>query len=109
MCIKTRVIPTSLGLVCDSGGTRIGISGDTGWCPALERLVAASDTLIIECTTVERAGAKHLSLEELRSHSGLFEGRKTFLVHLGAGVAGALSGEPIEGMEAADDGQVVVA
>ena len=98
--------PTSLGLVFDSGGTRIGISGDTGWCPALERLVEASDTLIIECTTVERAGAKHLSLEEIRAHAGLFEGKRTYLVHLGAGVAEDLSREPLEGMEAASDGLV---
>ncbi|MFP6631617.1 MAG: MBL fold metallo-hydrolase [Planctomycetota bacterium] len=97
---------TSIGYVFSSEGSRIGISGDTGWCPGLERLVGASDTLVLECTTVEEAGAKHLSLADLRAHQGLFEGKRTFLVHLGAGVDAALASEPLAGVEAASDGLV---
>lgn len=97
---------TSLGYVFSSGSSRIGISGDTGWCPGLERLVEASDTLVLECTTLEKAGAKHLSLAEIRARRELFEGKRTFLVHLGAGVVEALGGEPVAGMEAASDGLV---
>lgn len=100
---------TSLGYVFFSGRSRIGISGDTGWCGGLERLVEAGDPLVIECTTVDRAGEKHLSLEEIRARGDLFKGKRTFLVHLGAGVAEALTSEPIEGVEAAADGLVVEA
>ena len=97
---------TSIGYVFTSQGSRIGISGDTGWCPGLERLVDASDTLVLECTTVEEAGAKHLSLADFRVHQGLFEGKRTYLVHLGAGVDKALASEPLVGVEAASDGLV---
>ena len=58
------------------------------------------------CTTVEEAGAKHLSLADLRAHQGLFEGKRTFLVHLGVGVDAALASEPFAGVEAASDGLV---
>ena len=98
---------TSLGYVFFCGDSRIGISGDTGWCAGFERLVEASDSLVIECTTLERAGAKHLSLEEVRAHPCLFSGKRTFLVHLGGGVAEALAGDPVEGIEAAADGMVI--
>ena len=100
---------TSLGYVFSCGDSRIGISGDTGWCAGFERLVEASDSLLIECTTLERAGEKHLSLEELRAQAGLFSGKRTFLVHLGAGVAGALADDPVEGIRAAADGMVIEA
>ena len=100
---------TSLGYVFSCGDSRIGISGDTGWCAGFERLVEASDWLLIECTTLERAGEKHLSLEELRAQAGLFSGKRTFLVHLGAGVAGALADDPVEGIRAAADGMVIEA
>jgi len=98
---------SSIGLVFESGDSRIGVSGDTGWCAGLERLVEASDTLIIECTTLAREGGKHLSLAEIRAHLDRFAHRNTYLVHLGTGVAEALEEDPVEGMEAAADGQVV--
>ncbi len=98
---------TSLGYVFSSGTARIGISGDTGWCAGLERLVAASDTLLLECTTVKKTGPKHLSLEEIRASHTLLEGKRTFLVHLGVGVADHLFSDPLPCMEAATDGLVV--
>jgi ribonuclease BN (tRNA processing enzyme) len=98
---------TSLGYVFSAANARIGISGDTGWCAGLERLASAVDTLIIECTTVEKAGPKHLSLEEIRSGCELFKGKQTFLVHLGEGVAEALCSNPLAGLEAASDGLVI--
>ena len=55
---------------------------------------------------MEEAGAKHLSLADLRAHQGLFEGKRTFLVHLGVGVDAALASEPFAGVEAASDGLV---
>jgi len=98
---------TSLGYVFSSGASRIGISGDTGWCPGLERLVEAGETLVLECTTLEEEGPKHLSLDELRSHRALFEGKSVFLVHLGEGVTEALAREPLTGFKAASDGLAV--
>ena len=68
--------------------------------------MGASDTLVLECTTVEEAGAKHLSLADFRVHQGLFEGKRTYLVHLGAGVDKALASEPLAGVETASDGLV---
>jgi ribonuclease BN (tRNA processing enzyme) len=99
--------PTSLAYAFHVDGGVIGVSGDTRWCPALEALIAASDLLVLECTSVERLEAKHVCVDDLREHAALFRGRRTFLVHLDDTVAAALARAPVPGVEAGRDGQVV--
>lgn len=50
-------------LVTDSHGKKLGISGDTDWCPALERILGESDIALVEMTFRRDGRGKHLVLE----------------------------------------------
>jgi len=63
----------------------VAVTGDTRWCPGLERLARGSDLLVMECTTR----------------------RPNELVHLTDEVASALAADPIAGVVAAYDGMVL--
>lgn len=100
---------TSVGWLLRTGSATIGISGDTAWCAGVEELARASDLLILECTLETPGEARHVSLEEIREHAALWEGKRVVLVHLTPGVPEALAREPIEGVETATEGLVVEA
>lgn len=95
---------TSIGLLFRVGGTRIGVSGDTAWCPALERLGQDSDVLFVECTSMERQAPGHIFLSELRERRDRLGSGACVVVHLTDGVAGALARDPLPGVIAAHDG-----
>lgn len=99
--------PSSIAYCFHLGGKNVGISGDTRWCPNLERLARRSDVLVLECTTRSPGEAKHVSLDEIRGHADLFAERRTALVHLTDAIAEDLEGEPIAGVVAASDGMVL--
>lgn len=87
-----------------SGGRSLGLSGDTRWCPNLERLAERSDVLVVECTSLEREAHAHISLEELRGARERLRTERIVLVHLTDSVAAALAEDPIPGVVAASDG-----
>lgn len=93
------------GLIVQSDKHRVAFSGDTGWFEALPSLVAGSDLLICECTSLEPDFEYHLSLRELRQHLGELDCRRIVLTHLGREMA-ALRGRCE--IETADDGLVIV-
>jgi ribonuclease BN (tRNA processing enzyme) len=99
---------SSVGYLLRFDGQRLGISGDTAWCPSLERLAAACDSLVLECSSVERQPVAHISLDELREGRERLEARRVFLVHLTDEVARALARDPIAGVDATHDGLTVV-
>ena len=95
---------TSLGLRIRVNGLTVGISGDTGWCPALEELAQGCDALIVECSSVEKQAYSHVSLEEIREHAPHLGARRVFLVHITDEVFRALRDRPIPGVQACHDG-----
>jgi ribonuclease BN (tRNA processing enzyme) len=99
--------PTSLGYVFDLDGCRVAVSGDTRWCPNLERLARSADYLILECTTLAAEGPAHVSLEEIREGIGRLGGCELVLVHLPDEVAAALSEDPLPRVVTAYDGLVL--
>lgn len=98
--------PSSLGYRFHLGdGRRLAVSGDTRWCPNLERLARDSDLLLVECSSrEEQAAAAHVSLAELRLKRGRLDTRRIVLVHLSDEVAAELAIDPIAGVVAGHDG-----
>lgn len=97
--------PTSIGLAFRLAGQTIGVSGDTGWCPNLERLAERSDVLLLECTlTQPRPGLGHISLAEIRQRRDDLPAEQVLLVHLTDDVAGELARDAIPGVMASFDG-----
>jgi ribonuclease BN (tRNA processing enzyme) len=88
-------------------GSVLAVSGDTGWCPNLERLAHDADLLVLECTSLDPQTPTHLSLAEIRAHAASLRARRVLLVHLPDAVAEALALDPIPRFEAAHDGLVV--
>jgi ribonuclease BN (tRNA processing enzyme) len=97
---------SSVALRFNLAGKRIAVSGDTGWCENLERLSLGSDLLILECTSLQRDMATHLSLEEIREGRERLGETQIVLVHLTDEIAEELSLDPIPGLVAAHDGMV---
>jgi ribonuclease BN (tRNA processing enzyme) len=95
---------TSIGLLFRFGGARIGVSGDTAWCEALERLGRESDILFVECTSTTRQAPGHLFLDELRRRRDRLGSGLCVLVHLTDAVAEELARDPLPGVIAAHDG-----
>lgn len=50
-------------LLRDREGRVLGVSGDTDWCPGLERILAESDYAIVEMTFRREGRGRHLVLE----------------------------------------------
>lgn len=88
----------------DGRSRSLAISGDTGWCDALEALADGCDLLLVECTTVARQPYAHLSLEELREGRQRLGTERIVLVHLPDEVAECLALDPIPGVIAGYDG-----
>ena len=99
--------PSSIGYRLHVEGCTIGVSGDTRWCPALEELARGCQTLIMECTTLERSPAAHVSLAELRERVEHLDCERIVLVHLDNRVAAHLQADPLERVMAATDGLVL--
>lgn len=103
--------PSSLAYRFDlhtpAGAKRVAVTGDTRWCAGLEAVGAGTDLLIAECTTVERCGHAHLSLDEIRSGRSRLAARRIVLVHLTDAVAEQLALDPLPGVVAAHDGLVL--
>ncbi len=100
--------PSSLGYLLSTGGHRIGITGDTGWCSGLEELAQRSSLLVAECTTVDETAAAHLSLAEFRARRGALSVERIVLVHTNGAVRSSLRGEAIPGVVTVTDGEVMV-
>lgn len=95
---------SSIGLLFRLERARIGVSGDTAWCDALERLGVESDVLFVECTSTEKQAPGHVFLSELRQRRDRLGSGTCVLVHLTDGVAGELARDPLAGVVAAHDG-----
>jgi ribonuclease BN (tRNA processing enzyme) len=96
--------PSSVGYCFHSGDRRVGITGDTRWCPGLERLAELSDVLVVECTSIEKQDYAHVSLDELRAARSRLASERIVLVHLMDSIEAALARDPIPGVVAATDG-----
>jgi ribonuclease BN (tRNA processing enzyme) len=99
--------PTSLGYRIETGGRSVGVSGDTAWCPNLERLGQASDVVLVECTSVEPRDFPHVALEEIRERHDRLGGGEVVLVHLTDEVAADLAARPIPRTLAGYDGMAL--
>lgn len=82
----------------------VAVSGDTRWCPNLERLARGSEQLILECTSLDRGPYAHISLREIREGLGRLGDCRLILVHLPDEVATDLAEDPIPRVTAAYDG-----
>ena len=87
-----------------AGECVVAVSGDTAWCPAVPRLAAGADVLVLECTSVGGGVEGHLSLEELRRHAAELGSRRIVLVHLTDEVTADLATDPLPRTLAAHDG-----
>jgi len=99
--------PTSIGYRFRVAGNTIGVSGDTRWCPGLEKLAKGCDLLILECTCLEKPDFAHVSLEEVRGGLDRLGAKRLALVHLSDDVARALAQKPIPDVVAAEDGMIL--
>jgi len=99
--------PTSIGYRFHVAGSTIGVSGDTRWCPGLEKLAKGCDLLILECTCLEKPEFAHVSLKEVRDGLDRLEAKRLALVHLSDDVARALAQKPIPDVIAAEDGMIL--
>ena len=99
--------PSSLGYRFELGGTALGVSGDTRFCPNLERLAGSCDVLLVECTTLAVEPHAHVSLAELRERRARLRAGRVVLVHLPDAVAASLARDPLPGVIAAHDGLVL--
>lgn len=96
--------PSSIAYCFHSGSQSLGLSGDTRWCPNLEKLAEESDLLILECSSIEKQDYAHISLDELRGSRERLATSRIVLVHLMDSVAAALARDPVPGVVAASDG-----
>jgi ribonuclease BN (tRNA processing enzyme) len=99
--------PTSVGYRFHLEDGALAVTGDTGWCPALEELAGGSDLVVTECTSLEPIDRAHLSLREIRRNVGRLGTGRLILVHLTDEVAAALAADPIERVVAGHDGMVL--
>jgi ribonuclease BN (tRNA processing enzyme) len=99
--------PTSIGYRFSVAGKTIGVSGDTRWCPGLEKLAKGCDLLLLECTCLEKPDFAHVSLEEVRGGFDRLGAKRLALVHLSDDVARALAQQPIPDVVAAEDGMIL--
>lgn len=98
---------SSIGYRFHFDGLTVGVSGDTRWCPALERLSEGCDLLVLECTCLRKPEFAHVSLEEIRSDRSRLGAKEIVLTHLDDAIARALEADPIEDVMAANDGLVL--
>jgi len=98
--------PTSIGYRFHLEDGAVAVTGDTGWCPALEELAGESDLVVTECTSLEPTDRAHLSLREIRKKVGRLGTGRLILVHLTDEVAAALAADPIARVVAGHDGMV---
>ena len=96
--------PTSIGYRFSLGDTVLGVSGDTRWCDGLEKLASGCDLLVMECTTLERSEAAHISVEELREGVERLDCERIVLVHTMDAIETALEHDPIARVTVAHDG-----
>ncbi|MCG5219240.1 MBL fold metallo-hydrolase [Streptosporangium soli] len=62
-----RALPTQLGyLITDEAGTRLGYTGDTVCCPAVEELARASSALVMD-TSFHHSKAGHMGLDDVEA------------------------------------------
>jgi ribonuclease BN (tRNA processing enzyme) len=99
--------PTSIAFRFHVDGRRVAVTGDTRWCPNLERLARESDLLILECTTARPGPHPHVSLDELREGRERLGACDVLLVHLPDDVAAELAADPLPRVAAAHDGQTI--
>ena len=97
-------IPSSIGYCFHSESQSLGVSGDTRWCPNVEKLAERSHVLALECTCLEPQTYAHISLEEIRRQRERLAASRIVLVHLEDSIATALAEDPIDGVVAAADG-----
>jgi ribonuclease BN (tRNA processing enzyme) len=97
---------SSIGYRFHVDGTRIGVTGDTGWCESLELLGATCKVLIAECSSVSPDAPAHLSLEEIRKARPSLGAGQLLLVHLTDGVAEELARDPVPDLLATYDGMI---
>lgn len=97
---------SSIGYRFHVDGTDIGVTGDTGWCDALERLAQDCNVLIVECMSVQPEAKNHLSLGEIRSGRDRLGQGQILLVHLSDSVAEELARDPLPDLLATYDGMI---
>jgi ribonuclease BN (tRNA processing enzyme) len=98
---------SSLGYRLHVDDRTVAVSGDTGWCPSLERLARGADLLLVECTSVARQDHPHVSLDELRENVGRLSCERIVLVHLTDEVAEDLARDPLARVVAGHDGMSI--
>lgn len=95
------------GYVLERDGLRVGFSGDTTPCPALEAMVGGCRHCICECT-LSAASPKHMGIDALLALHEKYPGCRLFTTHMTDGAREKLQERPCDGIEILDDDRCIV-
>lgn len=93
-----------LGFTLEKDGVRFGYSGDSGPCPGLDAIVAASRHVLVEMTTLDESDPGHMSRAAIERMVQANPDKSFYLTHLNrradsAPVAGATFAEDLKTVE----------
>lgn len=92
------------GYVLEKDGLRVGFSGDTAPCPAMETMAEGCQHLISECT-LAAANAKHMGIDALLALHEKHPGCRLYATHMTDGAREKLLGRAVDGVEVLNDDQ----
>ena len=95
------------GYVLERDGLRVGFSGDTTPCPALEAMVGGCRHCICECT-LSAASPKHMGIDALLALHEKYPGCRLYTTHMTDGAREKLQERPCDGIEILDDDRCIV-
>ena len=95
------------GYVLERDGLRVGFSGDTTSCPALEAMVGSCRHCICECT-LSAASAKHMGIDALLALHEAHPACRLYTTHMTEGAREKLQERPCDGIEILNDDRCIV-
>ena len=94
------------GYVLEKDGVRVGFSGDTSMCPALEEMAGKCRHLVCECT-LSSASAKHMGVDALLILHSACPDCRLYTTHMTDAAREKLRGLRCDGVEALSDDQII--
>ena len=95
------------GYILEQNGLRVGFSGDTGSCPALEAMAGSCQHCIVECT-LSAANAKHMGVDALLALREACPDCRLYTTHLTDGARERLRNVRVDGIEVLNDDQRLI-
>jgi ribonuclease BN (tRNA processing enzyme) len=83
-CVPIEHKDESIGYRFGYSNRTIAFSGDSKWHPSLKRLTDSTDLAFVECSSIKKLDADHVSVDDLQNSAEnyLEKSKKTVLIHV---------------------------